>query len=486
MGNEVRVDVALDTKKAEAEAKTFKGKLAAAFGDIGKIGGGILAAQLTGTAADAAIGTLKSSVGLARDYNEILSKSNTIFGDQAKAVEKWADSAATSFGQSKAEALDAAASFGNMFSQLGIGSDVTADMSKQMTELASDFASFHNADITQVIDAQAAAFRGEYDALQRFVPTINAAAVQQEALAMTGKTATKELTEQEKALAAYKLMLDGAGAASGDFERTSDSLSNQQRILSAQWKDLKTDLGQALIPALTELVTVLNEKVLPAVREFWEEHGPAIKQFFQDVKDGWENTVKPALIALWETWQKVDQIVLPIIEGIIEQVKLIADTIGDVVQLITAILEGDWKRAWEELKEIAMAPLNAVKALIETIAGAVKALAEDLRNIPKPDPTDFIPGVGIAKKGAGFVGSLVGGNIFDDGGVVPGPRGSAQLAVVHGGETILPTHKGGGVGGGLTINVHVAGSVIQGERDIKRAVRDALREGGFRGLAFGT
>jgi hypothetical protein len=30
---------------------------------------------------------------------------------------------------------------------------------------------------------------------------------------------------------------------------------------------------------------------------------------------------------------------------------------------------------------------------------------------------------------------------FDTGGVVPGPRGAARLAVVHGGETILPTHR---------------------------------------------
>jgi uncharacterized phage infection (PIP) family protein YhgE len=30
---------------------------------------------------------------------------------------------------------------------------------------------------------------------------------------------------------------------------------------------------------------------------------------------------------------------------------------------------------------------------------------------------------------------------FDDGGVVPGPRGAPQPAIVHGGETILPTHR---------------------------------------------
>ena len=31
---------------------------------------------------------------------------------------------------------------------------------------------------------------------------------------------------------------------------------------------------------------------------------------------------------------------------------------------------------------------------------------------------------------------------YDTGGIVPGPRGMPQMAMVHGGETILPTHKG--------------------------------------------
>lgn len=42
---------------------------------------------------------------------------------------------------------------------------------------------------------------------------------------------------------------------------------------------------------------------------------------------------------------------------------------------------------------------------------------------------------------------------FHDGGVVPGPLGMEQLALVKGGETILPTHKTG-VGVGATVNIY--------------------------------
>ena len=183
MANDVRVEVELDTDKAEKDAEGLKGKLSAKFGEMGKIAGGIFMAQIGGAIAEKGVDTLKSSITLARDFNEIQSKSNTIFGESAAAINAWSKTASTSFGQSRAQALDAASSFGNMFSQLGIGSQTAADMSVKMTELASDFASFHNADITEVLTAQQAAFRGEYDALQKFVPTINAAAVQTEALA---------------------------------------------------------------------------------------------------------------------------------------------------------------------------------------------------------------------------------------------------------------------------------------------------------------
>lgn len=351
MANEVRVDVKLDTDKAESKLKALKG----AFIDIGKIATGINLANLQSEAAEKVVSTLKSSITLARDYNEILSKSNTVFGESAKAIEEWADSAATSFGQSKAEALDAASSFGNMFSQLGLSSEAAADMSIQMTELASDFASFHNADITSVIEAQSAAFRGEYDSLQKFLPLINAATVEQKALAMTGKETTKELTAQDKALAVHALMLEGAGDAAGDFERTQGSLSNQQRILSAQWKDIQTDIGQALIPALTKIAIVVNTEVIPAV-----------KKFAEDAKRYYNTDIKPVIEDLKKAWESVDQIVVPILELIGREIARMAERIRIAVGIVAALLSGDFKGAWEGAKELVGSVLESIKDVIDT------------------------------------------------------------------------------------------------------------------------
>ena len=242
------VRVVSDTKAAEQGLDRFTTKVAATgdrMVDAGK--------KMTLFATVPVAATMGAAVNAASDLNETLSKSNTVFGQSADEVEDWADGAAESFGQSKREALDAASGFGNMFTQLGIGSDQAAKMSTEMTELASDFASFHNADISDVIDAQSAAFRGEYDALQRYVPTINAATVEQEALAMTGKATTGELTAQEKALAVQKLMLEGAGQAMGDFDRTSGSAANQLRTAKAAMEDASAEIGEDLLPIVADL-----------------------------------------------------------------------------------------------------------------------------------------------------------------------------------------------------------------------------------------
>lgn len=363
-GNDVKVDVKLDTDQAERDAEGLKGKLSKAFGDMGKIAGGVFMAEIGGAIAAKGVDTLKESISAARDFNEIQSKSNTVFKENADVINKWSATAATAFGQSRAQALDNASAFGNMFTQLKFTNAESTQMSITMTQLASDFASFHNADITDVLLAQQAAFRGEYDSLQRFLPTINAAAVETEALAETGKKNAKALTDQEKAAAVYQLMLKGAGDATGDFQRTSDSLSNQQRILSAQWQDLQVKIGQVLIPALTEIVTAINTKVIPAVRDF------ATK-----TEEYYEQNIKPAIENLKQIFQTLEPVIRPILETIGNHIKNVATVWKDTVGLILAIISGDWGKAWDQAKKIVADIIQLVKGdftgLLQFIQGLV-------------------------------------------------------------------------------------------------------------------
>lgn len=305
MSKKVVVEFVGDTSKLDSAFAKVKG-------GSNKLGGAVKGA-LAGVAVGLVVDQVHEAISAASDLNEAMSKSATIFGVHGAAIEAWAQQGAADFGLSKRAALDAAAGFGNMFDQLGISSDRAAQMSQNIVELAADFASFHNADISQVLDAQSAAFRGEYDSLQRFLPLINAASVEQEAMAMTGKKNKDALTAQEKALAVNNLMLKGAGAAAGDFDRTSGSLANQQRTLAANIENTRAIIGQKLQPAMNTVVQWLNTDGIPGFLKLTEVIGEGMA----DAAAFFLGALADIASGVAQTLEKVDQFI-PGMEGVPE------------------------------------------------------------------------------------------------------------------------------------------------------------------------
>jgi phage-related protein len=250
------------------------------FQGIGQKAAGMIA-ELPGKA----IEFFGDAISKASDLGETVSKNQTIFGAASKELLVWAETAPKSLGMTKQAALDATGTLGNLFTQLGITADQARKMSQANVQLATDFASFHNADPTEVLDAMTAAYRGEYDAVQRFVPVLNGAKVEEEALAMTHKKSAKELTEKDKALAVDAIMLKNAGAASGDFARTSDSAANRARIAAASFDEMKTKIGNALLPAYTALLGVITGQFFPAMENVGRIIASVVSPAFETAKD---------------------------------------------------------------------------------------------------------------------------------------------------------------------------------------------------------
>lgn len=203
-------------------------------------------------------------INYASDLNETLNKSRAIFGEHAGAVEAFAKNAATNVGMSEQAALAAASSFGDMFTQIGFTGDAAAAMSQQVVIAAADLGSFSNLETADVADRISAAFRGEYDSLQAVIPNINAARVESEALAMTGKTVASELTAQEKAAAVLAIVQKDGARAMGDFAKTSDGYANSGKIAAAQMEELGGKIGALLLPALMSIQQILLDYVIPA------------------------------------------------------------------------------------------------------------------------------------------------------------------------------------------------------------------------------
>lgn len=263
------------TADASGVGRDIDRQVTAAGGAVSTAGRGVgtkvMAGIGLGIAGAAALvaGPIMDSINAASDMAESQSKVNTVFGDASTAITSMADNAVASFGLSKSAALDYAGGLGNMYTQLGMTTDAAAKTSEQALTLAADLGSFHNASTPEVLDAYNAALRGEYDSMQKYIPTLNAATVEKKALEMTGKSSAAQLTAEDKAIAAHTYMMENAGAATGDWARTNDSASNQQKQLQAGVENLSSSFGTALLPMFSQLVTFLNDSVMPVLTQLF-------------------------------------------------------------------------------------------------------------------------------------------------------------------------------------------------------------------------
>jgi hypothetical protein len=232
----------------------------------------MVAAEFGTFGIEKAVGFLKESVDLASDLGETSSKLTQLFGEQGShTIEQWAQTAAGSFGLSRMAAEDAASEFGVFAKSAGLSGQGAVDFSEKLTGLAGDLTSFYNpaGGTAQSIDAIGAALRGESEPIRQFGVLLDDATLRNEALKMGLISTTKQaLTPQQRVMAAYQSILKQTAVAQGDYARTSDSFANRQRTLSNEIENTKIEIGQALLPVMTEVLDLFQHVGLPVLSAF--------------------------------------------------------------------------------------------------------------------------------------------------------------------------------------------------------------------------
>jgi len=201
------------------------------------------------------------SIRAASDAQESLSRFEQVFKEQAEAAGVFADSLARSVGRSKYAIRDALATFQSFFVGLGFGGTESRQLSQTLQSLALDFASFHNLTDAEAVERFIAALSGSGEVLDRFGINIKQAALEQELLRMGIRKSWTEVTEQEKALARLNIIMGAMGdqGAVGDAVRTADSFANRMKRLRGQLHDTAVEIGRALLPVVTPLVSKAAE-----------------------------------------------------------------------------------------------------------------------------------------------------------------------------------------------------------------------------------
>jgi hypothetical protein len=305
-GRTLTVYLAADTKKAQQQLSGFQ-KTMKTLGKVGAVAAAAGVAVLTKKLVDLG----RESLDLASNLEEVNNKINAVFGEEsAQDLDAWAKSAADAFNMSEVAAKKAAADYAVFGKEAGLaGADLT-DFSKNLVELAADMSSFNDVSMDRSLDAIRSALAGSSEPMLQFGVNTQVAALKAQALKDGLLEEGEAIDATNKTLIVYNQLMKKTVDQQGDVERSAGSLVYAQNKLAAKTENLKTEIGTALLPALTTLATVFAEDVLPAIEAFWQEIDEdvmaAITQFsnwlkgegrlaLQKFLDGIQNDLLPAM-----------------------------------------------------------------------------------------------------------------------------------------------------------------------------------------------
>ena len=216
--------------------------------------------------------SVQKLISAASDTEETMNKFNVVFGSNAAVVKEWGDIYASSVGRSKQQIADFLSSNQDLFVPIGFDDQSATNISKSLTRLAVDVASFNNKVDSDVLRDFQSALTGGGETVKKYGVLINEAAVKQELL--NQGIDPKQASDQQKVYARYQILLRGTTAAQGDAIRSGDSFANQQKSLTATIDDLSSALGDRLLPLATNGI----KKLKSTIEDFtpWLERGVAL------------------------------------------------------------------------------------------------------------------------------------------------------------------------------------------------------------------
>ena len=136
----------------------------------------------------------------------------------------------------------------------GVASDRAYTMSKNLTQLTYDLASFFNISTSDAFQKLESGISGELEPLRRLGYDLSVARLQQEAYNLGIDKSVMSMTQAEKAELRYYAIMTQVTNAQGDMARTLEAPANQLRILQAQVEQATRALGNLFLPVLKAIL----------------------------------------------------------------------------------------------------------------------------------------------------------------------------------------------------------------------------------------
>lgn len=306
------------TRDARNMIRESAGQIKAGLGDIA---GGVtsLMKRVTmgiGAVVGAGFALERLFVSVASDAEETNSKFTVVFGNLEQQAQQWSDGVAEATGRYIGDIKSWMSGLQDMFEPAGFAQNAAFDLSKQVTQLGIDLASFNHIATEEAIAKLTSGLTGEFETLRDFGVMLDAEMVKEEAWRRGMAETGKELTVQQKMLTIMQLIMERTTKAQGDAERTAKEYANMLVRLSGMIKSVRRDIGNVLKPVAKEIVGYFQETA-QAVRSWVKENDALLRQ---RVREYFDKAVAGAQ-ALWKVLGKVYEQVRPLVVSIIEWIK---------------------------------------------------------------------------------------------------------------------------------------------------------------------
>lgn len=181
------------------------------------------------------------------------------------------------------KAMTYMATIQSLGTSFGLASDKAYVLSKNLTQLAYDEASYWNKNVAETFTAMSSAISGEIEPIRRLGIDLTQARLQQELLALGFNKQVSSLSQADKAVLRYIAIMKQTSNVQGNLAQTIQSPANQIKILKAQLDMLAKSVGSLLYPALKSILPPLIAAV-QLIREFveWVAKLMGVKVVFTD------------------------------------------------------------------------------------------------------------------------------------------------------------------------------------------------------------
>lgn len=202
-----------------------------------------------------------ASFKMASDMNESMSKTEVAFKKNASQIQNWSKTTLEQYGISQGAALEYASKYGDMATGMGMTTKQAAKLSKNITGLVGDLASFKNISQEQADVALTSIFTGETESLKQLGIVMTQTNLLEYAKRQGIKKDIKDMTQREQVMLRYGYVMSVTKNAQGDFNRTNNQAANQMRIAQEGVKQLGASLGSVLLPHITKIIRNANDLI---------------------------------------------------------------------------------------------------------------------------------------------------------------------------------------------------------------------------------